>query len=106
MSFPSSTHPTRAKMTCRSMCSLAGGFTYIWFRNGQYVEQGIYYKVNINSEDNYSCAVKGYKHLHSPSVCKSTSQYADMIPDVMDLLGHRNKCRYIINPLKLLSFNE
>ncbi|XP_059903341.1 HEPACAM family member 2-like isoform X2 [Gadus macrocephalus] len=68
VSFPSSTDPTRANMTCRSMCSLAGGFTYIWFRNGQYVEQGIYYKGNISSEDNYSCAVEGYKHLHSPLV--------------------------------------
>ncbi|CAL8287269.1 unnamed protein product [Arctogadus glacialis] len=68
VSFPSSTDPTRANMTCRSMCSLAGGFTYIWFRNGQYVEQGIYYKGNISSEDNYACAVEGYKHLHSPLV--------------------------------------
>ncbi|XP_056443381.1 B-cell receptor CD22-like isoform X2 [Gadus chalcogrammus] len=63
-------------MTCRSMCSLAGGFTYIWFRNGQYVEQGIYYKGNISSEDNYACAVKGNKHLHSPLV------YAPKTPSV------------------------
>uniref|UniRef100_A0A8C5BV99 Carcinoembryonic antigen-related cell adhesion molecule 6-like n=1 Tax=Gadus morhua TaxID=8049 RepID=A0A8C5BV99_GADMO len=104
VSFPSSTHPTRAKMTCRSMCSLAGGFTYIWFRNGQYVEQGIYYKGNISSEDNYSCAVEGYKHLHSPLVCKSTPQYTDMIPDVMEFLGHRNTCRCTKNRLKLLAF--
>ncbi|XP_056442626.1 HEPACAM family member 2-like isoform X4 [Gadus chalcogrammus] len=68
VSFPSSTDPTRANMTCCSMCNQTGGFTYTWFRNGQYVEQGIYYKGNISSEDNYSCAAKGYKHLHSPLV--------------------------------------
>ena len=106
MSFPASTDPTRVNMTCNSTCNQTGGFTYTWFRNGQNVEPGIYYKGNISSEDNFSCAVKGNKHLHSPSVCKSTPQYPNMIPDVMDLLGHRNKCRYIINPLKLLSFNE
>uniref|UniRef100_A0A8C5B047 Carcinoembryonic antigen-related cell adhesion molecule 6-like n=1 Tax=Gadus morhua TaxID=8049 RepID=A0A8C5B047_GADMO len=68
VSFPASTDTTRVNMTCNSTCNQTGGFTYTWFRNGQNVEQGIYYKGNINSEDNYSCAVEGNKHLHSPSV--------------------------------------
>ncbi|CAL8284382.1 unnamed protein product, partial [Lota lota] len=55
-------------MQCHSMCSLAGGPTYTWFRNGQYVQQGMYYRGNISSEDKYSCAVEGYEHLHSPLV--------------------------------------
>ncbi|CAL8273240.1 unnamed protein product [Gadus morhua 'NCC'] len=68
VSFPASTDTTRPNMTCNSTCNQTGGFTYTWFRNRQNVEPGIYYKGNINSEDNYSCAVEGNKHLHSPSV--------------------------------------
>ncbi|KAK0146423.1 Basement membrane-specific heparan sulfate proteoglycan core protein [Merluccius polli] len=75
-------------LKCDSTCGLAGYPAYIWYKNGQSVG-GIttrYYSVNLNSEDSYSCAVKGYEHLHSPLVCKSTPQYTDKIPDVMDLL--------------------
>ncbi|CAL8352805.1 unnamed protein product [Boreogadus saida] len=76
VSFPSSTDPTGENMECHSMCSPVGGFKYNWFRNGQYEQQGMYYKVNINSQDNYSCAVEGYKQLRSPLV------YAPRTPSV------------------------
>ncbi|KAK0142935.1 Sialoadhesin [Merluccius polli] len=66
-------------LDCDSMCANP---TIIWYRNGQYFEQrkaqGRSYWDNINSFNSYSCAVKGYERLHSPSVCKSTPQYADM----------------------------
>ncbi|CAL8332930.1 unnamed protein product [Lota lota] len=55
-------------MQCHSMCGLAGDPPYIWFRNGEYVKQGMYYQHSIKAEDNFSCAVKGYEHLRSPLV--------------------------------------
>ncbi|CAL8287265.1 unnamed protein product [Arctogadus glacialis] len=64
----SSTDPTRVKMTCNSLCRPGGGFKYIWFRNGQNESQGMNYMGNINSQDNYACAVEGYKQLRSPLV--------------------------------------
>ncbi|XP_059903342.1 B-cell receptor CD22-like [Gadus macrocephalus] len=76
VSFPSSTDPTGVNMTCHSTCSPVGGFKYNWFRNGQKESQGMYHKVNINSQDNYSCAVEGYKQLRSPLV------YAPKTPSV------------------------
>ncbi|CAL8363754.1 unnamed protein product [Merluccius merluccius] len=60
-----------AKMECDSMCANA---TYIWYRNGQLVAQRKSSWVSISSEASYSCAVKGYERLRSPSVCKSTPQ--------------------------------
>ncbi|XP_056442631.1 B-cell receptor CD22-like isoform X2 [Gadus chalcogrammus] len=76
VSFPSATDPTWANMKCHSTCSPVDGFKYNWFRNGQYEDQGMYYKGNINSQDNYSCAVEGYKQLRSPLV------YAPKTPSV------------------------
>ena len=90
MSFSSSTDPTRANMKCHSTCSPVGGFKYNWFRNGQKESQGMNYMGNINSQDNYACAVEGYKQLRSPLVCKSTPQYTDMLPDVMDFFWVQN----------------
>ncbi|KAK0155019.1 B-cell receptor CD22 [Merluccius polli] len=65
----------KANLECDSMCANA---TIIWYINGQYLAQGRSYWDYINSINSYSCAVEGYKRLHSPSVCKSTPQYADM----------------------------
>ncbi|KAK0150447.1 B-cell receptor CD22 [Merluccius polli] len=69
-------------LECDSMCANAA---ISWYRNGQRAAQGRSYWVYINSINSYSCAVEGYERLHSPSVCKSTPQYADMRPDGIDL---------------------
>ena len=86
MSFPDPTDPTRAELECHSRCGLAGNHLYTWFRNGENVGQGVNSWVQPQSGGSYSCAVEEH-NLSSPLVCKSTPQYADMIPDVMDLLG-------------------
>ena len=85
VSFPDPTNPTGAELECHSMCGLAGDTPYIWIRNGQNVGQGVNYWEYIQSEGSYSCAVEGYEHLRSTSLCKSTPQYTDMMPDLMDL---------------------
>ena len=71
-----------ADLECDSMCANA---TIIWYSNGQRVAQRRSYSPNINSINSYSCAVEGYERLHSPPVCKSTPQYADMRPDGIHL---------------------
>ncbi|KAK0146428.1 B-cell receptor CD22 [Merluccius polli] len=81
-------HSSWVDLTCDSTCGLSGYPAYIWYKNGQSVGRRTTrdYSGYLKSEDSYSCAVEGYKHLHSPLVCKSTPQYTDKIPDVMDLL--------------------
>ncbi|KAK0147185.1 Sialoadhesin [Merluccius polli] len=66
---------SNANLECDNMCANA---TIIWYSNGQRVAQRRSFSPNINAFNSYSCAVKGYERLHSPSVCKSTPQYADM----------------------------
>ncbi|KAK0137467.1 Vascular cell adhesion protein 1 [Merluccius polli] len=78
VSIPDPTHPTLAELECHSMCGLAD--PYIWTRRGQSVGGGRYYRVDIRSEDIFSCAVEGYEHLPSPPVCKSTPQCTDIMP--------------------------
>ncbi|KAK0151296.1 B-cell receptor CD22 [Merluccius polli] len=75
---PDPTHPTLADLECHSMCGLAG--PYNWTRRGQSVGRGRSYRVDIRSEDIFSCAVEGYEHLPSPPVCKSTPQCTDIMP--------------------------
>ena len=87
VSFLDPTSPTWAELECHSMCGLAGGPRYTWFRNGQNVGQGVKSRGYFQSEGSYSCAVEGYEQLGSPLVCKSPPPYTDMIPDVMDPLG-------------------
>ncbi|KAK0151771.1 hypothetical protein N1851_006850 [Merluccius polli] len=59
----------RIYLECVSMCANP---PIIWYINGQYLGQARSYGDYINSISSYSCAVKGYERLHSPSVCKST----------------------------------
>uniref|UniRef100_A0AAY5K3C4 Ig-like domain-containing protein n=1 Tax=Esox lucius TaxID=8010 RepID=A0AAY5K3C4_ESOLU len=61
-------------LTCRTTCSLTGNPTYIWYKNGQQIDESSspQYKdpVYSNYEDSYSCSVKGHEDLHSPTVCE------------------------------------
>ncbi|XP_045061198.1 B-cell receptor CD22 [Coregonus clupeaformis] len=63
---------TSKTLTCSSTCILTGNPTYIWYKNGQHLDESTYkvkYSVSSNYEDSYSCAVKGHEDLHSPGVC-------------------------------------
>uniref|UniRef100_A0A8C7P7H3 B-cell receptor CD22 n=1 Tax=Oncorhynchus mykiss TaxID=8022 RepID=A0A8C7P7H3_ONCMY len=60
-------------LTCITTCTLTDNPTYIWYKNGQHLDESTspQYKdpVSSNYEDSYSCAVKGHENLHSPAVC-------------------------------------
>ncbi|XP_045070330.1 sialoadhesin-like [Coregonus clupeaformis] len=59
-------------LTCSTTCTLIGNPTYIWYKNGQHLDESTYkvkYSVSSNYEDGYSCAVKGHEDLRSPAVC-------------------------------------
>ncbi|XP_045568577.1 uncharacterized protein [Salmo salar] len=68
-----STWPNWVTITCITTCTLTGNPTYIWYKNGQHLDESTspQYKdpVSSNYEDSYSCAVKGHEDLHSPAVC-------------------------------------
>ncbi|KAL1005546.1 hypothetical protein UPYG_G00060510 [Umbra pygmaea] len=61
------------ELICSTTCTLPGNPTYIWYRNGQHIDESTspQYKDSVysNYEDSYSCAVKGHEDLHSPVVC-------------------------------------
>ncbi|XP_045569327.1 uncharacterized protein isoform X2 [Salmo salar] len=60
-------------LTCITTCTLTDNPTYIWYKNGQHLDESTspQYKdpVSSNYIDGYSCAVKGHEDLHSPAVC-------------------------------------
>ncbi|XP_045568593.1 sialoadhesin-like isoform X2 [Salmo salar] len=64
---------TSKTLTCITTCTLTDNPTYIWYKNGQHLDESTspQYKdpVSSNYEDSYSCAVKGHEDLHSPAVC-------------------------------------
>uniref|UniRef100_A0A8C5FIB2 B-cell receptor CD22 first Ig-like domain-containing protein n=1 Tax=Gadus morhua TaxID=8049 RepID=A0A8C5FIB2_GADMO len=80
VSSPMRNNPSWVVLECHSMCGLAGNPTYIWIRNGQSAGEGMKYPGIVWSQYSYSCAVKGYEHFPSPSVCKSTPQFTDIAP--------------------------
>ncbi|XP_055792893.1 nectin-4-like [Salvelinus fontinalis] len=61
------------KLTCKTTCTLTGNPTYIWYKNGQHLDESTspQYKdpVSSNYVDSFSCAVKGHEDLRSPAVC-------------------------------------
>ncbi|KAL1005521.1 hypothetical protein UPYG_G00060140 [Umbra pygmaea] len=60
-------------LTCSTTCPLPGNTTYIWYKNGQHIDESTsaQYKDSVYSNygDSYSCAVKGHEDLLSPTVC-------------------------------------
>ncbi|XP_045568526.1 B-cell receptor CD22-like [Salmo salar] len=59
-------------LTCITTCTLTGNPTYIWYKNGQHLDESTSpqykYSVFSNYDDSYSCTVKGHEDLHSPAV--------------------------------------
>ncbi|XP_031675307.1 sialoadhesin-like isoform X3 [Oncorhynchus kisutch] len=60
-------------LTCSTTCTLTDNPTYIWYKNGQHLDESTSpqykYSVSNDYDDSYSCAVKGHEDLHSPAVC-------------------------------------
>ncbi|XP_055763668.1 sialoadhesin-like isoform X2 [Salvelinus fontinalis] len=60
-------------LTCSNTCTLSDNPnpTYIWYRNGQRLDEHISQQYSIHNyySGSYSCAVKGYEDLLSPAVC-------------------------------------
>nr|XP_046192925.1 sialoadhesin-like [Oncorhynchus gorbuscha] len=52
-------------------CTLTDNPTYIWYKNGHKVKEDTSSQDSDyhNTEDSFSCAVKGHENLHSPAVC-------------------------------------
>ncbi|XP_032399532.1 uncharacterized protein LOC116706697 [Etheostoma spectabile] len=68
--------PVWAELTCHNKCPLPNQYYYIWYKNGQEVEDKklnpittSYFHLDVfNPADNYSCAVLGYEMFPSPPV--------------------------------------
>ncbi|XP_064815265.1 sialoadhesin-like [Oncorhynchus masou masou] len=60
-------------LTCITTCTLTDNPTYIWYKNGQHLDESTspQYKDSVSNDydASYSCAVKGHEDLHSPAVC-------------------------------------
>ncbi|XP_064815349.1 B-cell receptor CD22-like isoform X2 [Oncorhynchus masou masou] len=63
----------RKTLSCSTTCTLTDNPTYIWYKNGQHLDESTspQYRdpVSSNYGDSYSCAVKGHEDLLSPAVC-------------------------------------
>ncbi|XP_042169121.1 uncharacterized protein LOC121843549 [Oncorhynchus tshawytscha] len=67
-------------LTCITTCTLTDNPTYIWYKNGQRLDEPTSHQYSSNtlvvlghSVDSYSCAVEHHEDLHSPAVWKQTS---------------------------------
>ncbi|XP_041640073.1 uncharacterized protein LOC121507800 [Cheilinus undulatus] len=59
-----------AVLKCLSTCSPAPHHLYIWYRNGERVQEGTSSVSGyFHHSDSVACAVKGYEDFPSPSVC-------------------------------------
>nr|XP_046189521.1 basement membrane-specific heparan sulfate proteoglycan core protein-like isoform X3 [Oncorhynchus gorbuscha] len=58
-------------LTCSTTCTLTDNPTYIWYRNGQRLDEStsLQYSVNNSYSDSYSCAVKSHEDVQAPAVC-------------------------------------
>uniref|UniRef100_A0AAZ3SKY4 Ig-like domain-containing protein n=1 Tax=Oncorhynchus tshawytscha TaxID=74940 RepID=A0AAZ3SKY4_ONCTS len=61
-------------LTCSTTsCPLTGNPTYIWYKNGQHLDESTSpqykYSVYNDYDASYSCPVKGHEDLLSPAVC-------------------------------------
>ncbi|XP_067355379.1 uncharacterized protein [Channa argus] len=63
-------YPSWAKLTCHSSCRLPDNPSYIWYKNGQKIQQeNPSFEQYFDRPDSYSCAAKGSEQFPSPSVC-------------------------------------
>ncbi|XP_069385897.1 B-cell receptor CD22-like isoform X2 [Paralichthys olivaceus] len=57
-----------AELKCQSSCHLPDHLTYVWYKNQQKKIEGASYSDVFDPADTVSCAVKGHKDFHSPSL--------------------------------------
>ncbi|CAK6984198.1 B-cell receptor CD22-like, partial [Scomber scombrus] len=69
--IPSTINPSLAKLECRSSCRLPDRSSFIWYKNGQKIQDqtSSTYEGNFPLADSYSCALKRFEHHPAPSVC-------------------------------------
>ncbi|KAM7394701.1 hypothetical protein PAMP_021487 [Pampus punctatissimus] len=62
---------TWAELKCHSSCRLPVHPSFIWYKNGQKIqdETSSNYKYYFSRADSYSCALKGFEDHPAPSVC-------------------------------------
>ncbi|KAG7220292.1 hypothetical protein INR49_018284 [Caranx melampygus] len=70
-----------AKLKCVSSCSPTGLFIFVWFKNGEKVQEetSSSYTSNFGLGDDISCALRGYEDHRSASVCSAKSAAAGSI---------------------------
>lgn len=65
---------TEAELSCLSSCSPAARSSYVWFKNGQKIqEETSSYRDDFHPGDNVSCAFKGHEGYRSLAVCEFTT---------------------------------
>ncbi|XP_076126172.1 B-cell receptor CD22-like isoform X1 [Alosa pseudoharengus] len=57
----------QTKVTCSTSCSV--GLQYVWYKNGQPLQDKTTVSIRVPEVASYSCAVKGYEALRSPAKC-------------------------------------
>lgn len=74
--IPSTINPSSAELKCHSSCRLPDRSSFIWYKNGQKIQDqtSSTYEGYFYPEDSYSCALKGFEHHPAPSVCEFTTQ--------------------------------
>ncbi|XP_034739839.1 hemicentin-1-like [Etheostoma cragini] len=62
---------TWAQQFCQSTCHLPDRPSYIWYKNGQKIQEetSSSYSDYVDPADSYSCAVKGHADVSAPPVC-------------------------------------
>ncbi|XP_049900741.1 hemicentin-2-like [Epinephelus moara] len=68
---------TQAELKCQGRCNVAGHTPYVWYNNGEKLEEETSsHSVSVNDDGSYSCAVKGHEDHRSPPV------YSPKLPSV------------------------
>uniref|UniRef100_A0A4W6EJW2 Ig-like domain-containing protein n=1 Tax=Lates calcarifer TaxID=8187 RepID=A0A4W6EJW2_LATCA len=63
----------QVELRCHSSCNVADHPSYVWYLNGQKMEEERFsLRVSVNDHNRYSCAVKGHEDHCSPPVCEFT----------------------------------
>ena len=67
-------YSSSAKPKCHSSCRLPDRSSFIWYKNGQKIQDQTSSTYGEHHADSYSCAVEGFEHHPAPPVCEFTTQ--------------------------------
>uniref|UniRef100_A0A667WHY5 Ig-like domain-containing protein n=1 Tax=Myripristis murdjan TaxID=586833 RepID=A0A667WHY5_9TELE len=95
---------SQVELKCRGICRSADHPSYVWYKNGEKIEEGASssYRGNFNPDDRYSCAVKGHEGFRSPSVCEFPPQSGDSRHTPTHPPKHTHMHTYTVCPLTFL----